>query len=513
MTNTAAAFEQLMKIDDLRALGHDQALSSIAQLVDLAADFKRIDGEDKALRWCDELEETAPKSAALLHYFRANVWGNRRARKYKGPWDWEQPELQHELLWLRKSIRDTGFDDLEDQRRCQILTNLGNELNTVGRFVEAQEYWRRALDIRPTFAMARGNSGYGLTEYARALYDLGHQGVFLQEADRLLSSALDDDAEYDGDNANDASAYFSRVRESIAPFIENLPAIDLDAHSMGSNHDERLYRQWCLENKLFLNPLNDLGARSIAANDILLLPSFTTSIDEPPTLIGFFNQMKQEFASARWMLYDGTHQVGVHFSDREVALYNTLDYPAYSLAVEKAKIAYRVGYSILDKIAYFLNAYLALGIKPTAVYFRTVWYHGDAKKRTLRPEFTASENWPLRGLYWLAKDVFDESLRDVTEPDAAALYAIRNHLEHSHLKIHEMMLPPLSDITRPDTFTYSVERGEFERKALRVLKLTRAALTYLSLAMHREEERRSQSKSSGTGVFLPLTLIEDEWKT
>ncbi|MDX5595492.1 LA2681 family HEPN domain-containing protein [Pseudovibrio sp. SPO723] len=40
-----------------------------------------------------------------------------------------------------------------------------------------------------------------------------------------------------------------------------------------------------------------------------------------------------------------------HFSDKDVALYNTLDYPSYALAVEKARLAYRMEYSLFDKIA------------------------------------------------------------------------------------------------------------------------------------------------------------------
>jgi LA2681-like HEPN/Phasin protein len=49
--------------------------------------------------------------------------------------------------------------------------------------------------------------------------------------------------------------------------------------------------------------------------------------------------MKQEFASARWLLYEGITARTTHFSDRQVRLSNTLDYPSYGLAVEKLKAA------------------------------------------------------------------------------------------------------------------------------------------------------------------------------
>ena len=119
-------------------------------------------------------------------------------------------------------------------------------------------------------------------------------------------------------------------------------AMDLDGYEIGAAEEERAYRLWCLDNTLFLNPLNDLGPHRIAARDILHLPPFVTPIDEPPALLGLFNRLKQEFVTARWLNYDGTRSEGVHFADRSVSLYNTLDYPTYSIAIEKVKAAYRL---------------------------------------------------------------------------------------------------------------------------------------------------------------------------
>jgi hypothetical protein len=130
---------------------------------------------------------------------------------------------------------------------------------------------------------------------------------------------------------------------------------------------------------------------------------------------------------------------------------------------------------------------------------------------------TTPEDWALRGLYWLAKDLYDDGFRDVTEPDAQALYKIRNHLEHSYLKIHEMLVPPPTDPKSPgawwiDQLAYSVQRQEFEAKTVRLLKLARAALTYLSLAMHCEERRRAAQKGEVRSMPMTLDFWEDDWK-
>src|SRR5262249_42561225 len=280
---------------------------------------------------------------------------------------------------------------------------------------------------------------------------------------------------------------------------------------------ERAYRLWCLNNTLFLNPLNDIGPHRIAARDILHLPPFVTSLDEPPALFGLFNQLKQEFVTARWLYYDGTRSDGVHFADRDVSLYNTLDHPTYSIAIEKVKAAYRLAYSLFDKIAFFLNAYLDLKLDESRVYFRRVWYLNADRKQGLRPELDRSENWPLRGLYWLAKDLFDKDFHDITEPDAQALYAIRNQLEHRYLKVHEIYSPPPAHPTTAaglwiDDLAYSIPRKDFDAKTLRVLRQARAGLVYLSLAMHRGERRRAKGKNDMLTVPMSLDLWEDDWK-
>src|ERR1019366_974465 len=207
---------------------------------------------------------------------------------------------------------------------------------------------------------------------------------------------------------------------------------------------------------------------------------------------------------------------GVHFSDRQVTIFNTLDYPSYSLAVEKVKAAYRIGYSLLDKIAFFLNDYAKLGVVPQQVYFKTIWYKDGDKKKGIRQELAQSRNLSLRGLYWLTKDLFDPELQDVMEPDAQALYVIRNHVEHSYLKIHEVLMPRNQRDDFEDAWTdrlaYSVQRGDFDGKTLQAFGLARAGLIYLSLGMHREEQMRAQRQPEGLKMPMSLDLWQDAWK-
>lgn len=435
------------------------------------------------------------------------------------PWAWEQPEAQAQIFELRRAIRHEGFGQLHPVRQCQILTNLANQLNSMGRFIEAITLWDRVLKTNDHFAMAHGNRGIGLHSYANALYDAGHAGLMQVAAYDSLSAATASAAVYDSVGHEAARAHFEKLREVIARHVDinaTRQAIDVDRHSLGETAEERDYRSWCLRERLFINPLNDLGPLPIAAQDVMTLPSLTVSGLSAgiPPVIGFFNQMKQEFVSGRYLYYEALQSEGLHFSDRDVLLYNTLDYPVYSLSVERMRAAFRIAYSLFDKIGFFLNAYLGIGRQLHDVSFRSLWYERQGKKQVLLPQFTAHRNWPLRGLFWLSKDLFEDEFQRVTEPDAEDLAAIRNSLEHRYLQLQENLARAIVSEGAAgddrDGLVYALSRDEFAAKTLRLLQLVRAALIYLSLAVHREESARSV----GGGLVVPMLLDrwDDEWK-
>jgi tetratricopeptide (TPR) repeat protein len=491
------------------------ALNRIGLLIDASWDEKSSIGTDHALALLDEFDARplSPDLAALAHYFRANAWATReQMRANPNPWSWEQPECQEQILELRRAVRHEGFLQLPSLRQCQILTNLANQLDKIGRFIEAVEIYDRALRLNPRFGMARGNRGIAFSHYARALYDGGHTAFMLVPAHEMLMSALAGDAFYESPHYKEAQAAFLEearqieLRMDVSAVRQKIAGTEF---KLGRSAGERRYRAWCLENWLFINPLNDLGALPIAAQDVLTLPSLTVAIGScelVPAVIGLFNQVKQEFVSARYLYYEGLHANGLHFSDRHVLLYNTLDYPAYSFATEKIRAAFRLVYSLFDKISFFLNHYLQLGHPANKVSFRSVWYEAKGS-RPLLSNFAACPNWPLRGLFWLSKDLFEYEFQSVTEPDAESLNEMRNHLEHKYLQIHQEMV----SIGR-HSLGYSIYRQDLEARTLRLLKLARAALMYLSLAVWAEERRRDESSGRKHSLSMPLDVWRDEWK-
>jgi tetratricopeptide (TPR) repeat protein len=497
------------------------ALERIAKLVDSSCDEGNIEGLKTALGLIDRYIKNRKyeDQVALLQYFAANAWaGIRKTLRSENEltWNWEQEELQEEVLCLRLAIQDPSFSTLPPVRRCQVATNLGNALSVIGRGIEAIEFWNRAIEIDSTFAMALGNRGEAFYYYAYTLYDRHHQHILLRQAVIDLRSAL----------ANDISAkpakHFRCLDRLISKHLgENYieQGDDLDSFSLGDTSEENKYRTWCLDQTLFLNPLNDLCKSAVAARDVFSCPSITVRGSRGPCHHGFFNQMKQEFVSARYFYFDGINSTKPHFSDREVLLHNTFDSPSYSLAVEKIKMAFRSAYSLFDKIAFFVNDYFELKIRHDAVKFQTLWYEKQYVKNGLRGEFTNRANWPMRGLFALSKDLYtyNDEFQNAMEPDARALRSIRNHSEHKYLKLHEYLSQDILAANDTsglrDDLAYSMTRNDFQLKTLRLLKIARAAIIYLSLGVE-SEERRRKSASNEKVITLPLEMgvIRDEDK-
>lgn len=479
-------------------------------LVDDAGDADNEEVLVYAIELSDIIESKASLSdACLVRYHRSNAWAALRSIRKTGEdvWSWEQPELLKQIYWLRGAVQHLGHADLPAARRAQIYCNLGNALSQAGRFVDALVEWRNALKEQPIHGMARGNLGIGLVSYGMFLYDEGHTFWFLREARKELNDAIEVGIGRDGATYPEALLGFNRYLEFVEQQLAQYERLNEETHSdflLGDSDPEQQYRQWCLEKNLFLNPLNDLYANPVAAQDVLLLPSHRIE-GAGITYRAFFNQLKQEFIYARWSLFDGINAKRLHFGDREVFLESNADLALYSIGLEKVKTAFRCAYSLLDKVAYFVNAYWKLGIPEKRVSFRTLWFEdGKGKQpRQVRQIFEISKNFPLRGLFWIAKDIYEDDLQTVASPTAKEMDALRNHLEHKFVKVVDVdtKVDFRSDMFE-DKLSHQVVRDDLISRSEYLVMLSRSALIYLSLAMHVEERRVFLSEES----IMPFDL-------
>ena len=363
-------------------LNHGQPILSIVMWDGtLALELGRRDCLARALTWYETLEQKGipGEEAIILDLSKANAIAGER---YGTNWQWEQPTLARELYYLRRAISHPKFEQSLEVVRCKCLNNLGNRLSVAGREIEALECWRRTLKMQPNFGMALCNRARIFAGYASSVEDPDDRTLFLWMAHKEASAALAPTAVY-----TDASDEVNREKtkgfkdwvESVLD-VEGIAALDpLTARDTANTKEERDYRHWCLTNQLYLNPLNDLGPYTVASKDILVLATHVVPVDAPHIFQSFFDQMKQEYVSARWLLYEGLTGKGPHFSDKEVFLGATEPRPSLSLAIEKVKAAYRISYSLFDKVGFFINVYMGLGIPEKQVTFRTLW-RTDEKK-------------------------------------------------------------------------------------------------------------------------------------
>ena len=491
----------------------EKGLIHLAKQIDDAADDGNIERLRDLLDHCaSALEDVCEQSRPILHFYTANCYSaiaDLNCPKPNQSPDWHQDARIPEVLSLRRAIAEPSFEQLDDISKCKIYTNLGNRLNQLGRFVEAIRYWNAALFLIPSFAMALGNKGFGLSFYAKLLYDPNHRAILLAKAKESLKGTFQNNALWDSgyfpDIAGDFKNHHNRLHEHLE-FIGYDYDFDFNQFPLGETKAEVSYRKWSLENDLFLSPLNDITQKSLAARDVLHLPTHTYLIGEEPRFPRYYNLLKQEYVTARFLLYQAIDDqwVSSQFSDKDVLLLEGYDGAKMDIHCEKLKTAYRMAYSIFDKISIFLNDYFDLDLRMRGLSFNSVWGNRDHGKFVLRPRFEGSQNWPLRGLYYLSKDLFDDGFKDVSLPEAQELASLRNRLEHRFVALQHFS----SRAESTESLTY-ITIDKFQEKTLKIMSMAREALIYLSLSMHCEESMKPTDRSKLAMPIYSLPVERD----
>ena len=110
----------------------------------------------------------------------------------------------------------------------------------------------------------------------------------------------------------------------------------------------------------------------------------------------------------------------------------------------------------------------------------------------------------------MSKELFDDDLKMTTAADARELHNIRNALEHTYLRVSEGWAKPFVIAeTNNNGFGIAVGSDELEAKALRVMKMARSALFYLSFAISVEERRKRREDPDQLVGSMSLDGLED----
>ena len=251
---------------------------------------------------------------------------------------------------------------------------------------------------------------------------------------------------------------------------------------------------------LYLNPLNDLQADDINRyDDNLLLPSLLFQSDKDLNkYISMFNQIKQEYVYARYLCFNSTESDSVHYADENVNLIDCLDYVQYSIRVEGLKAAFKTLYSLLDKVAMFINEYYSLKIETRQVNFHSIWRSNSDLNKCI------DKNIGLSSIFWIAKD-FDNGNNSLTaNPNSKRLKIIRNYLEHRFTNITLNFFDGSEDNNETRLYLTEFELQEF---ALDLLNLVREVIFSLKNAIQISENEK-QSTLSSEVALIPINYEE-----
>ena len=263
---------------------------------------------------------------------------------------------------------------------------------------------------------------------------------------------------------------------------------------------------------LFISPLSDLPCDNLSfAIDDMCLPELLTPVhEEIPIVIGMFNQLKQEYISARYTYYETLDLSNKpHFSDKKTAIIDTLEYAQFSLRVEKLKTSFKTLYGILDKVAYFLNVYFDLGIKPKDVDFKSIWQskkfgkNGYEYKRTL----DTSSNFALSSIQWIQLE-FEKSEDRYASPKLRKLKEIRNFLEHKYTIV--TMFPNEALKHADDEVALYITEQELSELTLELMKLVREAIICIALCVNVEEMKRYKQLKLNDDSRLTIPMFVNE---
>jgi len=426
----------------------------------------------------------------------------------------KKERLEEKCLYLFRTAIDFIKQDLDCEYTlnfyCYLVVNYSNFLTTLGRLVKSINVLNEVKELN--FPMATGNFALKIDNYSC----FSSSRKFMQYFSfQLLTTVLGEKVIYpEREEANKSFlACSKRIEENLGK--EYLNSDDWLSHFSktydNACDDEIAYRHWIGEKGLALHHLNDILDDISIANDPLYFPSLNENIDSNliPSFLGMFNQIKQEYVSARFWIYDGLNNRNAHYSDREVYMPNTLDYPVYGLGIEQIKSAYRNIYSMFDNIAFFLNKYLELNIDDTEASFNKLW-----EKNRTTTEALKKDNFAFNGLWWIYKDLRNNTVYDDKhiDPLMSKISVVRNAMEHRYLKILDYFDESVRDeVNSLDELAENIGFDDFEMLTMGLLRLAREAIIHVSMIVQIEEDKKDKDPKTLT-VAVCTGNYEDEWK-
>lgn len=380
------------------------------------------------------------------------------------------------------------------------ITNLGNLLDELGRPLEALVRYEEAIRRDGNFGMAIANKAMLLERLSKiSTYQTG----YLIYAYQLYEQALTNQDSILSIGGSDAYNQFIEHRDHIKKYFtdnkrQDLLEVDLSHEHHESSTDETVkqYTKFCLENDLYLN-LHIFDKHSAASVGDNISTSLITGISDDEAkqwvteVFMRLNEIKESYMTGRYTLWLSQQKTPEMSSISEQSLLvNNLDYTAHNLYTGLLKTAYKEVFSVLDKIANFLNYYLELGNDEDSpiLNYRKIWYKELDKKQGFHDHVT-SRDYRLFGVYAVLNEL----------GEAPSLE--RNTLEHRYKRISTIGLDPYG----AQTFS------EFTEQTTDIYYKVKCAIVYLlNFINYTEDVKRSEAIKDGR-VVPTMPVMTKQW--
>ncbi|MGK7958674.1 MAG: LA2681 family HEPN domain-containing protein [Crocosphaera sp.] len=410
---------------------------------------------------------------------------------------------QKEKIWLQNAI--FAKKRLNSNDCASATNNYAALLSFFGRYVESVDYYYDSLEVNNDNSFAKGN--LGITFSKLIFISEEHNHTILLKSWQLLTEALKNHDKLKKSNGKSVPngeeiiSCFTQAFQHIESGINSSFEGGLDElkelmkkSEAGQNFQPSPYLKFISDNRLILtvNP-EILNYQEQYRDDLSLRDVITTKIDKDnnKTLCYVFNQIKEEFSTARYLYYKSLTENEELIEVSQMTEYiDTLDSAEFGLKSGFLKTSLRLAVDLLDKCAGFLNLYLKLGNDSSKVMWSNVWY----EKLKYRHSFDNSlnhiicekleYNWYLKALTDLRKDLYEKEYEEFYP-----FKFLRDYVTHQGMTLYK------NEFTDKSKVNYSLQQMQEETYFL--LRMVKAAIIYLvGVVMIEEQEKETNTNNA-----------------
>lgn len=444
-------------------------------LFDLGVENDELDKIDESIKIFEEIKE---QDFDFVNYYLGTLY---LAKYYllnpKYLFDSDKL-LFNSKLYLKQELLSNSPETFRE-----VSVNLGIVYNILGRTIEALDCFDNVLKYH--------NSTYALYNKAYALYTYSffsiNYSLIICDAYKCFKMVLDDD-NFSHEMKVKSKGY---IDEILNVFDEEFLEGESDEEIKIEVEDdfEWFMVNYCWKNRLYLNLCNFCQRCNNSIGDTIVIEKMINEISEGTendsflVLSMYLNQLKMDYVSARFLLILSQYECfDLEIITKHVFVVDTQFNEENNIRIQLLKDAFKNFFNILDKIAYFMNDYLELGIGQDRVNFRSVWFkykYNKQKKRNIKfhnKKLIDMDNVGLTALYDIYLELEYGNEREY-------LRKTRNSLTHKYLRI----------VGNSNENSKTVE--ELHKETIEIAILAKNAIIYLMRLVNINEDKKEQDLS------------------